>query len=248
MQGAVAHQVNGGLEYEHTELPAVTGEPERHLFVAAGDAAPERRAVQIVSAALGGEYRLSRAISADKDAVVIFRVLIEQPRADKVPDDLGRDTPLLKIGGHAAVVAVRRREGKRDRLFLWNGWRRTKKPCAAMIVQKILYSLRETLALEPLQEGDRVSAPVFRVAEPGAAVLDPQAVHFLGGVIAADPLDLIPQGGQQIGQIGLPGGLQLGLGKASICVRHQYPVRGSGVGLPYTVVTQRLTACTHTPL
>ena len=47
---------------------------------------------------LDGEYRLSRAVSADKDAVVILLVLIQQPRADEVPDDLGRDTPLLKIG------------------------------------------------------------------------------------------------------------------------------------------------------
>ena len=66
-----------------------------------------------------------------------------------------------------------------------------------------------------LQESDRVAADALRVAEPGAPILDPQAVHFCGGVVPADAFDLITQMGQQLRQVGFSGSLHFCVCEAS---------------------------------
>ena len=80
--------------------------------------------------------------------------------------------------------------------------------------QQIFHRLRKTLVAEPLEKADGISADALRVAEPGAPVLDPDAVHLLGGVVVADPLYLIAQGYQQIRKVCVPNSGHLGICKA----------------------------------
>ena len=54
-----------------------------------------------------------------------------------------------------------------------------------------------------------IPAHSLGVAIPGAAVLDPQAVHLLGGVVAAYPRHGVAERRQQVRQVRPTGNLQL---------------------------------------
>ena len=77
--------------------------------------------------------------------------------------------------------------------------------------QQVLHSLGEALVVEVLEEGNGIPAHALGVAEPGAAVLNPQAVHLRCGVVTADGPDLIAKRCEQVRQVRVPGGLQLRL-------------------------------------
>ena len=70
---------------------------------------------------------------------------------------------------------------------------------------------------------DSVTTGGFRVTIPGAAALDTQAVHLPGGIVAANPFDVIAQAVQQVRQVGIVGGVDL-----PVCI---VPVRGTGLDL-----------------
>ena len=75
--------------------------------------------------------------------------------------------------------------------------------------QQILHRLWETPAAKMLQESDGIPTRLLRVAVPGAAVLDPQAVHLLGGVVVAYPRYGVAERRQQVRQVRPAGDLHL---------------------------------------
>ena len=212
VQGEVAHQINGRLEHQHPVQIQSAGKPEGDALIAPWHVPLETAAIQVVCAAPAGEHRNSADVSAHKYTVVVLGVLIQKTGVQKRSDHLRRDAPLFQIGEYPAVVRVCGGKGEGDAFFLCLdrlSWPDRGVPGPAAVVQQELHRLRKALIAEPLEEGDGVSAGVFRVAEPGAAVFDAETVHLLCGVIPADLLNMVPQGLQQIRQICLPGGLYL---------------------------------------
>ena len=220
VQGAEAHQVNRGFKDRHPIQSRVTGQPEGHTLVASGDVPLKAGAIQVISAALIGKSGRPAADSANENAVVMLCVLIQQTSLDKVPDPLGSNPSLAQVGEHPALILTGRGELKRAFLswvhLLRHLFRRV--PGPALIGQQVLHRLREALVLEPLEKGNGVPADSLRVAEPGAAVLDVETVYLLGGMVAADPLDLVSQGGQQIRQVRFLGDGDLRTRNAMSCV------------------------------
>ena len=82
----------------------------------------------------------------------------------------------------------------------------------AVVVQGVL------VQQSGLDEGNGVSPLASGVSPPGAPVLDADAVHLLGGVVAAQPLYPVAQVGQQVGQVCPLGDVHLVLGKTIGCV------------------------------
>ena len=211
VQGAEAHQVDGGLEHRHPIQGGVTGEPEGHALVAAGGVPLEAGAAQVVGTALAGEYRLASAVPAHKYTVVMQAVLVQQAGLDEAPDHLGADASLLKIGKHPPLVLVGDGQGE-SWLFLWLGWPGARgggvSGTLAVELQQVIDGFSETLTLELLEKGDGVPACAVGVALPGSAVLDADAVHLSGGVVAAaQPPDAVAQVFQQVRQVCPLGGL-----------------------------------------
>ncbi len=213
VQGAEAHEVDGGLEHRNPIQGGVTGEPEGHALVAAGGIPLEAGAAQVVGAALAGEYRLSSAVPAHEHAVVVQAVLVQQAGLDEASDHLGGDASLLKIGKHPPLVLVGDGQGK-GRLFLLRGWSRAWDggvPGAVSIeLQQVGHGIPESLPAELLQESDGVPAGAVGVALPGPAVFDAKTVHLPGGVVAAaQPPDAVAQVFQQVRQVCPFGSLHL---------------------------------------
>ena len=81
--------------------------------------------VQIIGAAQSRILRRSGFIPADEDAVMMYRILIQQTSIQKLPDLLDCDAPLTEIGEDPSVIRIAGRQGKRlllaDRLWLRNG-------------------------------------------------------------------------------------------------------------------------------
>ena len=88
----------------------------------------------------------------------------------------------------------------------------------AVEVQQVVHRLREALAAELLEEGNGIPALAGGVPPPAAPVLDTDAVHLPGGLVAAQPPHLGPQVGQQIRQICLLGDPHLYIGKTIGCI------------------------------
>ena len=87
-------------------------EGEACVFVAAGSVSLEAGTVQIIGAAQSRVLCLSGFIPADEDAVMMYRILIQQTGIQKLPDHLGSDTPLAEIGEAPAVIRIARGQGK----------------------------------------------------------------------------------------------------------------------------------------
>ena len=173
----------------------------------------EAGAVQVIGAALAGEYRLAAAIPAHEHAVVVQAVLIQQTGLDEAPDHLGGDASLLKIGKHPPLVMMGDGQGKGGLLLRLGGfgtWGGGVPGALAIELQQVVDGLPEILAAELLQESDGVPTLAVGVALPGAAVLDADAVHLPGGVVtAAYPPDAVAQVFQQVRQIRVLSGLHL---------------------------------------
>ena len=88
-------------------------EGEASVFVAAGCISLEAGTVQIIGAAQPRILCLSGLISADEDAVMMYRILIQQTGIQKLPDHLGCDTPLAEIGEDPSVIRIAGQQGKR---------------------------------------------------------------------------------------------------------------------------------------
>ena len=108
VQGAKAHQVDGGFKDRHPIQSRVTGPPESHVLVTSGDVPFETSTVQVESPSFAGEFGFPAAVSADENAVVMLCVLIQQASLDKVPDHLGGNTSLAKIGEHSSLILTGR--------------------------------------------------------------------------------------------------------------------------------------------
>ena len=205
VQGAEAHQVDGGLEHRHPIQGRVAGQPEGHALVAAHRIPLEAGAVQVIGAALAGEHRLTANLPAHEDAVVVQAVLVEQAGVDEAPDHLGGDASLLKIGKHPPLIRVGDGQGEGGLLLLLGrlGVRGGGVPCPlAVELQQVVDGLSKILAAELLEECDGISALAVGVALPGSPVLDADAVHLPGGVVpAAYPPDAVAQVFQQVRQI-----------------------------------------------
>ena len=223
MHGTEAHKVNGGLEHRHPIQGRVTGQRECHAFVAAGDISLETGAVEVVGTPLAGKSGLATDLSANEHAVVVQGVLVQQPGLDKVPNHLGGDASLLQIGEHPPLILIG--DGQDEGvLFLFRRFRpgrkmlgRVPRPVAVEL-QQVVHCLREALATELLEEGDGVPTLAGGVAPPASAILDADAVHLLGGVVAAQPPHLVAQVGQQVRQVRLLGDGHLLWGKAAGCI------------------------------
>ena len=106
VEGAEAHEVDGGLEYRHPIQSRVAGEAEGHVLVAAYRITLETGAVQVIGAALAGEHRLTAGLPAHEHAVVMKAILVQKASFDEAPDDLGGDASLLKIGKHPPLIRM----------------------------------------------------------------------------------------------------------------------------------------------
>lgn len=95
VEGAVAHQVYRGFKHEYPELFGRAGEAESSILIAAGDTAPKRRAVLVIGPPHCGEYRLTGTVFSDKNAVMVCCLLVQQSSGYEIPNDLGRNAPLL---------------------------------------------------------------------------------------------------------------------------------------------------------
>ena len=145
----------------------------------------------------------------------MYRVLVEQAPGDKIINDAGGDAPPPQVGAYAPVIPVGR--GKDERGTLLPGRRPGLSDRrgsgeihgVAAVFQQVADGLGEGQPVEVAEEVDCVATDELRVAPPCAAVLDPQAVHLPGGVVAADAPDLIAQGSQQLRQVGVLGGVYL---------------------------------------
>ena len=212
-QGAVTHKVNGSLEHIHGPAVRDIRQAEANGFVAAGGVALETAAVPVVGAPQAGEGSLAVPTVADEHAVVVPGVLIQQSGVEKAADDARCDPAFFQVGAHPAGIGVPRRQCKRFRRFR----RLLSLPVplrggisgAAVECQQILHRLGETPAAKMLQKGDGVPAHSLGVAVPGAAVLDPQAVHLLGGVVVAYPRYGVAERRQQVRQVRPAGDLHL---------------------------------------
>ena len=111
-QKVQAHEVDGSLKDGHFLDLRVTGQAKADLLVAAGDVAFEAGAVQVIGAAFVGEFGLTIAIPANKDAVVILLVLVEQSGVDEGPDHLNGDAPLTEVGEHPPLIPIDGRQGE----------------------------------------------------------------------------------------------------------------------------------------
>ena len=69
--------------------------------------------VQIIGAAQSRILRRSGFIPADEDAVMMYRILIQQTSIQKLPDRLDCDAPLTEIGEDPSVIRIAGRQGKR---------------------------------------------------------------------------------------------------------------------------------------
>ena len=67
-----------------------------------------------------------------------------------------------------------------------------------MVGQQTLHRLLETLAAEPLEKRNGIPASLVRVAKPRASIPDAEAVHLLGGVVAAYPRHGVAERRQQV--------------------------------------------------
>ena len=182
-------------------------EGEACVFVAAGCVSLEAGAVQIIGTTQPRVLCLSGFIPADEDAVMMYRILIQQTGIQKLSDHLGSDTSLTEIGEDPAVIRIAGRQGKR-RLLADGFWLRS--GCVSgfpMEGQKVLHRFRKGFSAKLLEEGNGIPAGILGIPEPGTPVLDPQAVHFRCGVVSADPPHLIAQMGQQLRQIRFLGDL-----------------------------------------
>ena len=88
-------------------------EGEACVFVAAGCVSLEAGAVQIIGTTQPRVLCLSGFIPADEDAVMMYRILIQQPSIQKLSDHLGSDAPLTEIGEDPSVIRIAGRQGKR---------------------------------------------------------------------------------------------------------------------------------------
>ena len=213
VEGEPAHQVDGGLEHRHPVQHGATGHAERDELVAAGHIAPERAAEPCPP--LGGKHGLPGPVTPHEHTVVVSGVLVEQAQPDEAVDDAGADAPPPQVGAYSPAAAVGRGEGEWPPLLpgrrprAWYGRGRGAARRVVVERQQIADCLGERHPAEMPDKRDGVAAGGFRVAVPGAPVLDAQAVYLLGGVVAADPPDVIAEAGQQIGQIRVIGGVDL---------------------------------------
>ena len=173
-------------------------EGEACVFVAAGSVSLEAGTVQIIGAAQSRVLCLSGFIPADEDAVMMYRILIQQPSIQKLSDHLGSDTSLTEIGEDPAVIPIAGRQGKRplraDRFWLRSG-------CVSgfpMEGQQVFHRFRKGFSAKLLEEGDGIPAGILGIPEPGTPLLDPQAVHLRGSMEASHALHLIAEVGEQL--------------------------------------------------
>ena len=112
---------------------------------------------------------------------------VQQAGGDKVPNYLGRNATLFQVGIDTAPIYMPGRQHKGflglRGLFVGLGFLGGGISGTVVKGQQVLHRLWETLIAKMLQEGDGVPTNLLGVAIPGAAVLDPQAVHLLGGVV-----------------------------------------------------------------
>ena len=87
-----------------------------------------------------------------------------------------------------------------------------------MVGQKVINRFREAHATELLEEGDGVPALSGGVALPSGGVPDTDAVHLRRGVVAADPLQRVSQGGQQAQQVRVLGEVHFRVRETKGCV------------------------------
>ena len=87
-----------------------------------------------------------------------------------------------------------------------------------MVGQKVIHRFREAHSAELLEEGDGVPALSGGVALPSGGVSDTDAVHLRRGVVAADPLQRVAQGGQQAQQVRVLGDVHFGACETKSCV------------------------------
>ena len=127
MEGAEAHQVDGGFEYQHPGDGRIAGDGKGDAFVAAQHIPFEADAVLVVGTSFAGEPGLAGVVSPHEHAVVVFLVLIDQTGIEEGPDHLG---------GQCHACAGRRTPGGcphwpeagRTRAFppprgvAWGGW------------------------------------------------------------------------------------------------------------------------------
>ena len=138
---------------------------------------------------------------------MMYRILIQQIGIQKLPDYLGCDAPLTKIGEDPSVIRIAGRQ--RKLLFLADGfWLRSGRVSGfPMEGQQVLHRFRKGFSAILLEKGDGIPAGILGIPEPGTPVLDPQAVHLHCGVVPADPPHLITQMGQQLRQVRFLGDL-----------------------------------------
>ena len=182
-------------------------EGEACVFVAAGSVSLEAGTVQIIGAAQSRVLCLSGFIPADEDAVMMYRILIQQTGIQKLSDHLGSDTSLTEIGEDPAVIRIAGRQGKllfrADRLWLRNG----RVSGFPMEGQKVLHRFRKGFSAKLLEEGNGIPAGILGIPEPGTPILDPQAVHLRGSMEASHALHLIAEVGEQLRQVRFSGDL-----------------------------------------
>ena len=88
-------------------------EGESRVFVAAGCVSLEAGTVQIIGTAQSRILCLPCDVLSDEDAVMMYRILIQQPSIQKLSDHLGSDAPLTEIGEDPSVIRIAGRQGKR---------------------------------------------------------------------------------------------------------------------------------------
>ena len=138
---------------------------------------------------------------------MMYRILIQRPSIQKLPDHLGCDAPLTKIGENPFVIRIASRQGKllflADRLWLRNG-RVSGFPVEG---QQVLHRFRKGFSAKLLEKGNGIPAGILGIPEPGTPVLDSQAVHLCGSAEASHALDLIAEVGEQFRQVRFSGDL-----------------------------------------
>ena len=119
VQGTVTHEVDGSLKHIHGPAVRDIRQAEADGFVAASGVAFETAAVPVIGAPQAGEGSLAVPVVADKHAVVMLGILIQQTSVDKAPDYLGRNAPLFQIGIDTARICILGWQRKGGR-WLWN--------------------------------------------------------------------------------------------------------------------------------
>ena len=169
------------------------------VFVAAARVSLEAVPVQIIGTPQPRVLCLSGFIPADEDAVMMYRILIQQPAIQKLPDHLW--LRCLAYGdrrrpcGHPHCGAA------------------GKDFCISALIGLSACGLGESLACpwkasrystasgkdfpqNCCRKVDGIPAGILRVPEPGTPVLDPQAVHLRGSMEAVPRASPDSRGGR----------------------------------------------------